>query len=52
MTENTSPGKGLDWRPSTEREAALMQALPGLVRAAQQLPAMGERLHGVEDFDE
>jgi phenylacetate-CoA ligase len=48
MTENTSPGKGLEWRPSTEREAALMQALPGLVRAAQQLPAMGERLHGVD----
>jgi phenylacetate-CoA ligase len=48
MTENTSPGKGLEWRPTTEREAALMQALPGLVRAAQQLPAMGERLHGVD----
>jgi len=25
-----------------------MQALPGLVRAAQQLPAMGERLQGVD----
>ncbi len=48
MTENTNPGKGLEWRPSAEREAALMQALPGLVRAAQQLPAMGERLQGVD----
>ena len=48
MTENTNPRKGLEWRPSAEREAALMQALPGLVRAAQQLPAMGERLQGVD----
>ncbi|MFM8737088.1 MAG: phenylacetate--CoA ligase family protein [Betaproteobacteria bacterium] len=48
MTDNTSPGRGLEWRPSAEREAALMQALPGLVRAAQQLPAMGERLQGVD----
>ncbi len=48
MTENTNPRKGLEWRPSADREAALMQALPGLVRAAQQLPAMGERLQGVD----
>lgn len=48
MTDNTRPGKGLEWRASAEREAALMQALPGLVRAAQQLPAMGERLQGVD----
>ncbi|MFM8636954.1 MAG: phenylacetate--CoA ligase family protein, partial [Betaproteobacteria bacterium] len=48
MTDNTSPGRGLEWRPSAEREAALMQALPGLVRTAQQLPAMGERLQGVD----
>ena len=48
MTENTNPREGLEWRPSAEREAALMQALPGLVRAAQQLPAMGERLQGVD----
>ncbi|MFM8510120.1 MAG: phenylacetate--CoA ligase family protein [Betaproteobacteria bacterium] len=48
MTDNTSPGRGLEWRPSAEREAALMQVLPGLVRAAQQLPAMGERLQGVD----
>ena len=48
MTEHTNPREGLEWRPSAEREAALMQALPGLVRAAQQLPAMGERLQGVD----
>ncbi len=48
MTENTNPRKGLEWRPSAEREAARMQALPGLGRAAQQLPAMGERLQGVD----
>ncbi len=48
MTENKNPREGLEWRPSAEREAALMQALPGLVRAAQQLPAMGERLQGVD----
>lgn len=48
MTENKNPRGGLEWRPSAEREAALMQALPGLVRAAQQLPAMGERLQGVD----
>ncbi len=48
MTENKNPREGLEWRPSADREAALMQALPGLVRAAQQLPAMGERLQGVD----
>ena len=48
MTEHTNPREGLEWRPSADREAALMQALPGLVRAAQQLPAMGERLQGVD----
>jgi len=48
MTEPSGPPKSLEWRSSTEREAALFSALPGLLRAAQQLPALGERLRGVD----
>ncbi len=38
----------LETRDPAEREAALMAALPGLVHAAQALPAMGELLAGVD----
>ncbi|MBU6194875.1 MAG: AMP-binding protein [Burkholderiales bacterium] len=48
MTDHTPPPESLERRPQAEREAALLQALPGLVRAAQQLPALGERLRGID----
>ena len=38
----------LETRAPAEREAAWMQSLPELIRAAQQLPAMGEALKGVD----
>jgi phenylacetate-CoA ligase len=47
MTTSTAPDCLLETRPATVREVALMAALPDLVRAAQALPAMGERLQGI-----
>ncbi len=45
---NTSaPDTALELRSAAVREAALMAALPGLVAAAQALPAYAERLAGV-----
>lgn len=38
----------LETRSAAEREAAWAAALPGLVRAAQALPALGERLAGID----
>lgn len=38
----------LEARPAAEREAALMAALPAQVRAALAVPAMAERLQGVD----
>ena len=45
MTEHID---ALEVRDPAEREAALMQALPGLVAAAQLLPALGSKLAGVK----
>ncbi len=47
MTDPTQPCESLERRPPAQRETALLQALPGLVRAAQQLPALGQRLQGI-----
>ena len=38
----------LETRDPAEREADLLRALPGLVAAAQALPALGERLQGID----
>jgi phenylacetate-CoA ligase len=38
----------LETRDPARREADLMAALPRLVRQAQQLPAMAEKLHGID----
>ena len=45
---NTSPDITLERRDPVVREAALMAALPGLVSAAQSLPAYADRLAGVD----
>jgi phenylacetate-CoA ligase len=45
---NTSPDHLLEQRDPAAREAALMAALPGLVSAAQALPAYAERLAGID----
>jgi len=45
---STSPYDTLETRAPAVREAALMAALPGQVRAAQAVPAMAERLAGVD----
>ena len=45
---STSPYDALETRAAADREAALMAALPGQVRAAQAVPAMAERLAGVD----
>ncbi len=45
---NTSPDITLERRDPVVREAALMAALPGLVSAAQGLPAYADRLAGVD----
>ena len=42
------PYDALETRLPAEREAALMAALPGHVRAAQAVPALAERLAGVQ----
>jgi phenylacetate-CoA ligase len=43
-----SPYDALETRATADREAALLAALPSQVRAAQAVPAMAERLSGVE----
>ncbi len=43
-----SPYDALETRAPEEREAALLAALPGQVRAALAVPAMAERLSGVD----
>jgi phenylacetate-CoA ligase len=43
-----TPYDGLETRPAAQRETALMAALPAHVRAAQAVPAMAERLAGVD----
>jgi phenylacetate-CoA ligase len=43
-----SPYDALETRASADREAALLAALPGHLRAAQAVPAMAERLHGID----
>jgi phenylacetate-CoA ligase len=45
---NQAPPLALEMRPAAEREAALMAALPALVRAAQALPAFAQTLQGVD----
>ena len=45
---STQPLDPLETRSPAEREAALMAALPAQVRAAQAVPAMAERLAGVD----
>ena len=45
---STSPYDALETRAPADREAALMAALPGQVRAAQAVPAMAERLAGLD----
>ncbi len=45
MTEHLD---ALETRDPAARESALMQALPGLVAAAQKLPALGDKLAGVD----
>ncbi len=47
----TLPYDPLENRPTAEREAALLQALPAQVRAAQAVPAMAEILAGVQADD-
>ena len=51
MTETTRPAAptldALETRNPAVREAALMAALPGIVRAAQAVPGMAELLQGV-----
>ena len=42
------PLDALEMRDPELREAALLAALPDLVRAAQKLPAMGQKLQGVD----
>ncbi len=45
---STEPNTPLELRAPAAREAALMAALPGLVAAAQALPAYAERLAGID----
>ena len=45
---STSPDHLLERREPAAREATLMAALPGLVSAAQNLPAYADRLAGVD----
>ena len=45
---NTRPYDAMERRPAAEREAALMAALPGHLRAAMAVPALAERLSGVQ----
>ena len=45
---STRPYDALETRPAAEREAALMAALPGHLRAALAVPALAERLAGVQ----
>jgi phenylacetate-CoA ligase len=44
---NTSIDDRLEWRDAAAREEALMAALPGLLSAAQALPAYADRWAGV-----
>jgi phenylacetate-CoA ligase len=48
---NERPYDALEIRSPAEREAALMAALPGHLRAAQAVPALAERLAGVSPDD-
>ena len=48
MTDHPLVPEALERRAGAQREAALMKALPGLVSAAQQLPAMGSKLAGID----
>jgi phenylacetate-CoA ligase len=50
-TMSNRPYDALETRSSAERESALMAALPAQVRAAQAVPAMAERLAGVDPAD-
>ncbi|MBL8331314.1 MAG: AMP-binding protein [Rubrivivax sp.] len=45
---NSAPFDSLERRDPAEREATLMAALPGQIRAAQAVPALAARLAGVE----
>ncbi len=45
---NQAPPLALEMRPAAEREAALMAALPALVRAAQAVPAFAQTLQSVD----
>lgn len=48
MTESQDALQAQETRHPADREAALMKALPGLVAAAQKLPALGAKLAGID----